>query len=288
MAVIAATCATIVAALASASGGSTIKLSGDCPAIAISRSYRPILTVDADGATVRGLTIQGSGIAWKGGTIRAAAGMDAKGKPGYGALVRGSNLSIVGVTFTDANRGMVIDQAADIKVQSSKFVALRTDGIIASNSRNLEITRNEFSGSLPRATTCTRPDDVVRGLSKRVCTERGGHWQDGDHPDAIQLRDAIIGALIGWNRIEGETQAIGQMDAPTDRPLADIKIVGNHIRATSGHSITLTNCEGCSIIDNDVARVGPGKTVLRFKPEMTKACGNRVADGGPGRERCPR
>lgn len=204
-------------------------------------------------------------------------------------LVRGGRrVTFEGATVTDAKRGLAIDKSEDVKVQKSRFVALRDDGIIASATRNLEVTRNEFSGSLPNPTICTTATDVQHKLSKRACLKRGGDWQDGSHPDAVQLRDAIIGALIGWNRIEGETQGIGQMDAPTDRPLVDIKVVGNYLRATSGHSITLGICEGCSIIDNDVARSGPGKTVLRFKPELTTACGNRVANGGPGRERCPR
>lgn len=289
MALIAATCAGIAAALASAPGGSVIKLSGDCPAVTIVRDYTPAITIDAGTATVRGLAIRGAGVLWRGGTLRAPNGMDARGPSGYGAYVRGARrITFEDATFTDARKGLVIDQSDDVKVRKSRFVALREDGIIASATRNLEVIRSEFTGSLPKPSTCALAGGVENGLRRRDCDARGGAWADGNHADAVQLRDAIVGAVIGWNRIEGETQAIGQMDAPTDRPLADVQIVGNHIRTTSGHSITLGHCEGCSIIDNDVARVGPGKTVLRFKPEMTKACGNRVANGGPGRERCPR
>lgn len=82
MAAIAATCATIVAALASAPGGSTIKLSGDCPALTIARQYTPAIVIDAGDATVRGLTINGAGVVWRGGTFRAPLGMDGRGASG--------------------------------------------------------------------------------------------------------------------------------------------------------------------------------------------------------------
>lgn len=286
---IAATCATIVAALASAPGGGTIKLSGNCPALSITRDYAPAITVDATGATVRGLTITGAGVVWRGGTLRAPEGMDARGPAGYGALVRGGRrVTFADVTFTDAKKGLVVDKAEDVKIQKSRFVALREDGIIASATRNLEITRNEFGDSKPIPTSCTSAAGVEQGVARRICAERGGTWVDGNHADAVQLRNGIIGALIGWNRIEGNTQGIGQMDSVKDAPLADVKIIGNVLRGGKPHSITLGACDNCQIVDNDVARVGTGRTVLRFNPATTRACGNTVADGGPGRERCPK
>jgi nitrous oxidase accessory protein NosD len=286
---IAATCASIAAALASASGGSTIKLSGDCPAVIISRTYTPAITINADGATVRGLTISGANVVWRGGTLRAPGGMDKRGPAGYAALVRGGRgVTFEGTTFTDANRGMVLDEAQDVAIRGSHFVALREDGIIAASTRNLEITRSDFSDSRPHPSTCTLAAGDERGLRRRDCEAKGGEWFDGSHPDAIQLRDAIIGALIGWNRIDGNTQGIGQMDGKNDRPLANVKIIGNRVRVAMPHSITLGACDDCAIIDNDVARIGPGKTIVRFNPATTRACGNVVPNGGDGRERCPK
>jgi hypothetical protein len=289
MPVTAATCASIAAILASAPGGSTIKLSGDCPAVTIKRTYTPAITIEAAGATVRGLTINGGGVVWRGGTFRAPGGMDMRGPPGYASLIRaGRDVVFDGITFTDANRGLVLDEADNITIKNSHFVALREDGIIAAASRNLEITRNDFLNSQPFPSKCTLGDTVERSVPRKVCEGRGGTWKDGNHADAIQLRDAIIGALIGWNRIDGNTQGIGQMAAKTDRPMANVKIVGNYVRVGFPHSITLGKCSDCQIIDNDVAGNGAYKTVLRFRPEMTMACGNKVANGGPGREPCPK
>jgi nitrous oxidase accessory protein NosD len=289
MAMISATCASIAMILASAPGGSAIKLSGDCPALTITRNFTPAITIDANGATVRGLTINGGGVAWHSGTFRASGGMDMRGPPGYAVLIRGGrDVSFDGTIFTDANRGLVIDKAENIKVRNSHFVKLREDGIIASASRNLEVTRNEFIESQPFPSTCTTEGEVENRVAKRVCDARGGSWKDGNHADAVQIRDAIVDAVIGWNRIEGDTQGIGQMAARTDRPLANVKVISNYVRVSYPHSISLATCNDCSIIDNDVAAIGKGKTVLRFKPELTLACGNKVANGGPGREPCPK
>jgi hypothetical protein len=286
---ISATCASIAAVLASAPGGSTIKLSGDCPAVSISRTYTPAITIDASGASVRGLTISGGGVKWRGGTLRAPGGMDRRGPLGYAALIRGGRgVTFEGTTFTDANRGMVLHEADDVAIRGSHFVALREDGIIAASTRNLEITRSDFTDSRPIPTTCTSAAGVERGLRRRDCEAKGGQWLDGNHADAIQLRDAIINALIGWNRIDGNTQGIGQMDGVNDRPLANVKVIGNHVRVAVPNSITLGACNDCSIIDNDVARIGKGKTIVRFDPAITRACGNISPDGGGGRERCPK
>lgn len=283
---IAATCATIAAVLASAPGGSIVTLAGDCPAIVVTRTYAPPITVRAAGATVRGLVINGGGVVWQGGILRASGGEEGLAGKGYGALVRlGRGVVFDGVTFTDAKKALVISKASGVTVKNSKFVGVREDGIIASTSTGLNITRNEFRDFRPRPPQC-RLGMATEPLKRRECSARGGEWTDGDHPDAVQIRNGIEDAVISFNRIDGTMQGIGQMEATTDLPLKRVRIEGNRIRNTYPHSITLGSCDGCSVVDNDVARVGGGKTVLRFQEGMTASCGNAVADGGKGRGAC--
>lgn len=283
---IAVTCASIVSALASVPGGSTLVLKGDCPAITISRNYAPALVIEAEGAVVRGLLITGNGVTWRGGTIRAPIGVDAKGPPGYGAKVTGRNTTFDKVKFIESNRAIVTDGAVNLTVKRSQF-RLGQDGIIAAGGSGLDVLNNDFRVTSRKKSKCTTATRTIEGIPAKVCRSQGGEWRDGWHQDAVQLRNGIIGVRVIGNTIEGVDQGIGEMKAKTDAPLSNVLIKDNDVAVSGYHSITIG--EGSSnvrIVNNKVRQTGGQRTVIRI-PETAVACENDVQrPGDPGAERC--
>lgn len=279
---IAATCTTIAAMLSYASGGDTITLTGNCGQIEISKTYAKALTIDAAGAKVRGLRITGQNVVWNGGVISAPGTLDTTGPNGYAVKISGRNIVLKGATITAAKKGLVIDGAVAVRIEKNRFWRLREDGIIASDSKALTVTHNSFSESRPLPSTCTAPHGgVTYGLAARKCA---GTWKDGNHADAVQMRNGIENAFIAHNTVQGETQGIAQMDTAGDRPLRAVTIRSNTIATDGYHRITLTQCLGCVIRDNTV-RKAPGSTKKAvILPGKATRCGNfaedeKVSDG---------
>lgn len=277
---IAATCATIAIALASAKGGETITLKGECGRIAVDRTYAKPVTVDAEAASVRGLIITGGGVVWRGGTIAAPKGVHAKGGDGYGVLIRGgTGATITGALVTDAKKAIVLDGAKDVVITDNRFLRYGEDGVIASNTKGLTILRNRFAEQIGKPTECNVGGAVSYGLPRRTCIEGGGVWQDGYHNDAVQMRNGVTDALIAHNEVEGQTQGITQMDTKGDAPLERIRIEFNTVRTDGYHPITLGACVDCSIRSNVVRRAAGSakKSVIRAEA-ATMVCGNTVPD----------
>jgi parallel beta-helix repeat protein len=278
---IAATCATILGLLTTAKGGEAITLKGDCGAISITRSYPKTVTIQADGASVRGLVIaRGQNISWRGGTISAPQGAHGRARDGYGVLIRdAANVSITGALITNAKKGIVLDGARDVTLNDNRFQRYGEDGVIASDSKGLTILRNTFADQIGKPTQCNVDDKVTLGLSRRNCVALGGVWVDGYHNDAVQMRNGVADALIAHNKVEGETQGITQMDQEGDAPLENIKIEFNTIQTDAYHQITLGNCTACSIRMNTVLRAkgSTKKALIRAQPGAL-VCGNTVPD----------
>jgi hypothetical protein len=290
LAIVFATPTSLPADLAAAQPGDTIVLSGESPAITINRAWAaPGVTIEATGATVRGLTFTNTaaGVIWRGGTIEAPGGRQATGLAGYAVLIRGArDIAIEGATITNADRGMVPDGADGVTVRYVTFTGLRQDGIIASKTRRLTVTHSTFADFTPRPTTCTAAGVVTYGLPSRDCAAQGGIWKDGDHSDAIQFRNGVVDALFGWNVIDSY-QGIGQMDTTGDAASERVAMIGNRAGVSGFHSITLGRCIGCSIIGNAVWSTDPTrKTVLRFNAATVRACGNTSRNGGAGLGPC--
>lgn len=279
---IAATCSTFLAMIAYASGGETITLTGNCGTIEIARQFPSTVYIDATKATVRGLRISGSRIHWRGGRIAAPGGMDAIGLPGYAVKITGQAIRVKSATITSARKGMVIDQASSVLVDRNRFWRLREDGIIASRTSKLTVSHNRFSESKPLPTRCVLSDgQVVLGLASRDCR---GTWTDGNHADAVQMRNGMTDVTIADNTVFGKTQGLAQMDTLGDLPLRNVIIRNNTIVTDGYHRITLTNCTGCAIRHN-VARKARGSTKKAvILPGLATRCGNiaedeKVADG---------
>lgn len=273
---IAATCNTIAAMLAFASGGDTITLTGNCGVIEIKRSYSSAVTIDASHATVRGLRITGQNVIWRGGVISAPATMDTSGPNGYAVKISGRNVTMKGATITAAKKGLVIDGAQNVVVDRNKFWRLREDGIIASNTRGMTVTNNAFTESLPLPSRCVAQDgSVTYGVASRNCE---GTWADGNHADAVQMRNGIENAVIANNKIRGETQGIAQMDTPGDRPLRTVTVRANTIITDGYHRITLTECLGCVIRDNTVRKIAGSTKKAVILPGKATRCNNSAED----------
>ena len=272
---IGATCLTIAAALAAARGGETIALRGDCPAITIGKAYARPVTVDAEQAKVRGLTITGSNIRWKSGTITAPGGTHGRGPSGYAATVKGQSVTFDGVTFTDAKKGVVIDSARDVGILRSRFTSLGDDGIVAARTSGLTIDGNSFEQSVGKPTECLVDGRVSYGVARRSCS---GTWKDGYHPDAVQMRNAVTDALLQNNVVSGSTQGLTQMDTKGDLPLERVVIRRNKVITDGYHPITLGNCIDCRIEDNEVRRA-PGSAAKKvIHAGKASRCGNVAQD----------
>jgi parallel beta-helix repeat protein len=270
-----ATCATLLAVLAQ-NPGATVQLRGTCGPIELKAAYARPVTIDASGATVRGLRISGRNITWKGGTLAAIDGLRGRGPRGYALHVSGSGVKVSGVTFTDAQTGVVLYKAAQIRLEDNVFTGLRADGVTLAASSGIVIARNRFENARPDPPVCRTPARVViPDIPKRDCN---GDWRDGDHPDAIQMRDGVSDVLIEKNVVTGRTQGIAQMDTKGDKPLANIRILSNEIATDNYHHITLGECSGCRIERNIVKRAKGSQRKAVIRAGTASRCGNKVQD----------
>ena len=278
MSILAATCATLAAILATAQPGDTVKLSGDCGEIAVANRYRARVTIDASKASVAGLKLSGTNIAWVGGVLVAPDGMDGFASRGYAVVIAGTGIRLSKALITDAKKGIVIDRARNVVVDNNKFWRLREDGIIASRLVNAQFDDNAFSAFLPRKTRCELADGTVtEGVAQRDCA---GTWTDGNHADAIQMRNGVISARIRRNTIAGDMQGIGQFDTTGDLPLERVLIEGNRVAGSQFHQITLYDCLGCRIERNVVRRGDPSRRAV-IRPGTATTCGNDVEGERP-------
>lgn len=275
-----ATCASLAAALANAGGGETVTLQGNCPTITIARSFARPVTIDAAKARVNGLVLTGGNIRWRGGTLSAPGGMDAKGPAGYAVLIRGARgIQFERAVVTGAKKGMVIDRSSGITVDRVEFTRLREDGIIASQTAGLTVINSTFADFLPRPSRCTSPAGVVAtAVARRDCR---GTWIDGNHADAVQLRDGVTDARIAGNTVRGPIQGITQMDTRGDAPLARVVVEDNRIETSAYHQITLTECADCAIRRNIVRRERGWDKRAVIRPGKARRCGNDVQDESP-------
>ena len=256
-----------------------IQLVGEFPLLQIKLAYAKPLVIDASKATVKGLVITGSNVRWYGGVIKAPKGFDGLARDGYCvSLTNCKDVVLSNVTFTEAKIAVVPGNTENTTIQYCVFTGLRQDGISATKGRKLSIVGNTFKEFSPIPTTCTipsrKPDGTVdkdapptieRGLSSAICKALGGTWIDGDHSDAIQIRDGIDGLLISGNTLEGMTQGIGEMAGTNDARLNDVQILNNTIKIDGNHSITINDLSTNIVaIGNRVIQWNGKKSPLRL------------------------
>lgn len=268
------------AALAGLAPGATIRVPpGAQPAIAIeNRHFDPPVTIDAHGATVAGLTIDGSsGIVWRGGTIAAPNGrgdIDSPDQkrgsgPAYNATTvsRSRNIAFDDVTFTNAKIGIVASRSRDLAVRNSRFVGLRSDGFVSVGNSHVLIENNHFHDTRPIPSFGSKAD---------------GDFVSGDHCDAIQIwapDDVPVATdiTIRGNLIEGSTQGINTF-GPRGQGYRRIIVENNTVRITYPAAISVMGCTDCRVRYNTVASA-PGanrRANLRTDESTGLFCENRM------------
>ena len=238
LAVLAATPTSLNSVIAAARPGDTVRLvAGSYPYVLIKkRSWSPALTIDAGSASVVGVGIaQSSGVNWTGGVIAGvvAPGTDATG---YGFVVNtnSSNINVTGVHFSDLRLAIGFDRVDGGRIAGNWMTRIASDGIDVSLSRNIVIDRN-------------------------ACTEF--RPAPGAHPDCIQLwsRPAApptADIVITSNSAVGDMQGISLFnhvrDGANDGGFDRVLIRGNTVLNTYGDGISVYDCRGCTVRDNDV------------------------------------
>jgi Right handed beta helix region len=229
--------------------------------------------------------VTGGNIRWRGGRLAAKDG--AHGFAGNGYAVRiyngAANVNFEGVTVTAAKKGIVIDQARNISIVDSRFVALGEDGMIVSRVNGLTVARNQFGQTIGKPTECMVNGRTQLAVIRRNCA---GVWKDGYHADALQMRNGVVNARISDNLVEGKTQGLTQMDTTGDAPLQNVTIERNIVRTDNYHHITLGNCIGCVITGNRVERAVGSQIKAVIRPGTARRCGNTAQDEKVQDKRC--
>ena len=225
---------------------------------------------------MHGLRISGGNIFWRGGTLTAEDGLRGKGFRGYALHISGSKVTISGVLFTDARLGAVVLGASQVRFENNRFSGLRADGMNLIRSSGIAVVGNVFEKSRPDPAICRRRDgSVVPGVPKRDCD---GTWQDGDHPDAVQMRNGVSDVVLERNIVTGNTQGLTQMDTTGDAPLSNVRIVDNRITTENYHTITLGDCRDCRIERNQVRRGKGSQRKAVIHAGSATRCGNSAQD----------
>lgn len=283
------TCAALVVALLNAQPGQTLTLSPGQQCGPVSLRYKnwvgkPV-TVNAEGSTIRGLTIiGGGGFRMVGGTLEASDGMNGAGTAGYSARLRSGvkDVQFSKVRFTNARMGIVIGAGSeDIVIRDSLFDGLRADGVHLFASKAVTIENNEFRDFKAILTKCVLADSSFWGGSRKKCEGLGGKWYDGDHSDAVQFRgEGLRDINISGNRITGDMQAIVQFGSTKGDPPQRVRIVDNYIRTASYWGVSAQNMLDLTLTGNDVGRMDGSdrKVKMLATNSIGKICGNKSQD----------
>lgn len=244
-----ATCLTI-AALSATAPAEPIRLEAQCGELVL-KAPAPV-TIEAEGSTVRGLRLRGN-IRWKGGVLSAPEGLDGFAAGGYAVHISGAGNSLFSARVVNAKKGVVIDKADRTTIAYTDFIGLREDGIIASEARGVSFYSLRFAGSQPKPSQCVSVGKITYSVPQRDCVAPGDRWTDGNHPDAIQMRNGVTDATISNVMVSGATAGITQMDTKGDAPLARVEIRHSLIQAGGFYNlITLDRCQDCTIRENTV------------------------------------
>lgn len=294
-----ATCAALIAGLASIAGGQTYYLTEDCAPPLVRHYFEKPVVIEATGRTITGFgVLKGGNVTINGGILTSRGGESGAGQAGYAVyLSYAKDVRIEGARFVNFNRGVVPNWTDGVTLRFNTF-DMGQDGVIATGGSGLNISYNTFNRVSHVTTKCTVPpksgaggvatlptgDTIIYGLAKRDCVALGGVSVDGWHQDAIQVRNGIARVTLVGNTIRGPAQGIGEFKAAGDVPLKSVLVFGNDILVDQGHSITFYGGTDGIIRGNSVDRKTAGRTVIRF-PESMVACdnrGQRASDPGQG------
>lgn len=255
-ALIAASPATIDAAIAGARPGDTIRLQrGDYPVLAIRKRQWPVaLTIDARGANFPGLKFDDVvGVHLQGGRFNGTVSephwvhvvnietsqdivfkgseVNGTGAAGFGLFARRSSGVVVDdVAFKGLHTAIQFSEVTDSRIVNSTFDGLRSDGMNIAGSQRILIEKNECSNFSPRVPV--------------------------DHPDCVQLwsirgKPPTADIEIRGNRATGRMQGFSGFDhgeGGFDR----VTIVDNIISNSYPQAIALNQGRGVIVANNRV------------------------------------
>lgn len=293
LALIAATPATLPAALGTARPGDTVRLAPGSylPITLRDRSWLPAITLDARGATIvsqdpalSALTFANvTGVTVVGGifigprspplqfwlrTISIETGRDltfdairVEGveRRGFGLIAhRVTGLTVANSDFTNLHTAIQIDESTDAAVRNSRFFGLRSDGIDVAGSQRVVIEGIDCRDSQPQLT------------------------EPADHPDCVQLFSRrnwppTADIVIRNNRAAGMTQGFTAFDhgeGGFDR----VSITGNRVHTGYPQGIALYGARDSSITGNDVRTLPKStyQTTINTEGPPVKIKGNRI------------
>lgn len=189
MAVLSATCATLVSLLGSAPAGTTVRLppSARCEAIQVRAPVAPKLRLEippgAHVASLRFMRGSASGLTVTGGGSLGSPdhkfGFEAREAVG---------LTLENLTVTGSTIGVALGGGRDLTLRNLVIRDITRDGLATPRTRNGYAENIRVEGGPQQLTTCTLEDGgVTRGGSRRACEGRGGEWQDTAHRDGWQI-----------------------------------------------------------------------------------------------------
>lgn len=292
------TCIALAAAVALPQPATTLRLAPgqDCPAVRVATYYPKRVTIYATGSRLRGLVVtplpsdaaRAGNVRVVGPRIVAPAGIRGVAASGYAVqLVRAEKVVLDGVTLTDATYGLVAADSVDVSLRRALVTGYRADGVQATRTRRLTITRVRFEDARPDPTRCTVAGVVTLRLSSRACLALGGDWRDGTHTDAVQLR-GVTTALISDVVVRGATAGIVDFRGVDDPVSTGIRVQRADVAADTPNPIALREAEASEVRDSVVARA-PGsawRATIKAGPGVL-ACGNRAEDSTVGTGPCP-
>lgn len=253
-------------ALTNPGGDFCVHLEGTFSPVRIRQRFALPVRLFAHRAFIRGVTFDGANIVLNGGTVEAPMGAGGFARAGYGIdlLPAAQDITVNAVKIRNASRGVVSSGGKRLSVTCCD-IAVRADGIISSGGEDITFANNWFHDFYPTPTECTlRDGTVVNGLSGRSCLAQGGVFKDGDHSDAIQLRNGMKRVSIVGNVIQSISQGIGQMDGPNDLPMDGVWIIGNNVEVTGAHSITIGRSTNVVVIGNRTKQMTGRRSPLRL------------------------
>lgn len=255
-------------ALSDTKGGYAIALEGVFDKLVFKQQFLQTINIFAHRAVIKGIVFEGCGVTIAGGRVEAPDGSNGFASAGYGVFFRRGSYcnTIAEMVIRNCDRAVVLDKANRSAVYRCD-VSVRQDGIIANGGEDVVFAYNWFHDFYPKPSTCTLPDSsVLSGLSSKDCVARGGTFKDGDHSDAIQIRNGMRRVQIIGNYIDNTSQGIGQMDGPSDAWCDDVTIIGNNVEVNGFHSITVERTSNLKVIGNRTKQLTGRRSLLRLSP----------------------
>ncbi|NJC10050.1 PEPxxWA-CTERM sorting domain-containing protein [Polymorphobacter fuscus] len=277
----------LAAVFARAKDGDTIKVVGTVKDMVLqNRSFTKAVTIDATQATFTDtLTIKNvSKVNFLGGTYGSRTQEMRTGRAvglynssdvnfsrvffvgtgrgtGVGITTAGSRgISVSAGNFQNLRLGIGITASTDVRISSSRFIGMTSDGINIADSHRVTATANRCTNGAPSA---------------------------GAHPDCIQLW-SILGnprqsdISLTNNYVNGPTQGLTSFNASAGGGLR-ITMIGNTIATSFPQGIACGNCDN-SIFTNNTLTTLPG---ARWRTSMNIDGNNNIIENNTVGDRPP-